>query len=122
MRTIRTLMNGWLKYKNHPEARIRKRFAKEKKKLLGFYAGALWATRRWFKDNPRIAQKMTDTLEDIYKEFGLKSRLAAPVLGGFIFHRLRKEEKRLADGYTYEPPTFCETSVKVVCPTIKATS
>ena len=62
---------------------------------------------------------MTEYLKNIYKEFGLKSRLAAPILGRFVLHRLRKEEKRLAD-YTYEPPTFYETSVKVGMPNDKA--
>jgi hypothetical protein len=80
------------------------------------YAGALWATRRWFKDNLIIVERMKDVIEDVYREFGLKSRLAAPVVGRWILHYLRREQKRLQAGLTYEPPTFYETSAQVVRP------
>jgi radical SAM superfamily enzyme YgiQ (UPF0313 family) len=116
MRMMRTLMNGWMKYKNHPEERIRRRFAKEMEEMPVIYSGALWATRRWFKDNSIIVERMEDVLEDIYREFGSKSRLAAPVVGRWILYRLRKEQKRLRVGLTYEPPTFYETSVQAVRP------
>jgi hypothetical protein len=116
MRMARSLMNGWMKYKNHPEARIRKRFARDIEKIPTIYAGSLWATRKWFKDNSRIVERMTDTLDSIYHEFGLKSRIAAPIVGLIVLYFLRKEEKRLATNYPYEPPTFYETSVMAVRP------
>ena len=116
MRMMRTLMNGWMKYKNHPEARIRRRFAKEMEEMPIIYSGALWATRHWFKDNSIIVDRMKDVLQDVYREFGLKSRLAAPVVGRWILYRLRKEQKRLQAGLTYEPPTFYETSARAVRP------
>jgi len=116
MRILPTIMEGWMKYKNHPEARIRKRFAKEVEKMPVYYAGALWATRRWFKGNSRVTEKMTDVLNDIYKEFGLKSFIAAPIVGRIVLYLLCKEEKRLAGNYSYEPPTFYETSARVVQP------
>ena len=78
------------------------------------YAGALWATRRWFKDNRKIVDRVTDTLEHIYREFGLKSRVAAPIIGRIVLYLLKKEEQRLLLGYTCEPPTLYENSVKAV--------
>jgi radical SAM superfamily enzyme YgiQ (UPF0313 family) len=114
MRMMRTLMNGWMKYKNHPEARIRRRLAKEIEEMPVIYSGALWATRRWFKDNSIIVEGMKDVLQDVYREFGLKSRLAAPVVGLWILYHLHKEQKRLQAGLTYEPPTFYETSARAV--------
>jgi radical SAM superfamily enzyme YgiQ (UPF0313 family) len=116
MRMLHTMMKGWKKYKNHPEARIRKRFAREMEEMPVIYSGALWATLRWFKDNPIIVERMRDVLEEIYREFGLKSRLAAPVVGRWILYCLRKEQKRLGAGFTYEPPTFYETSARAVRP------
>ena len=115
---IRTLMDGWMKYRNHPEARIRKRFAAGVEKMPTLYAGAVWAGRCWFKDNPKIVEKMTNLLNDIYREFGLKARLAAPVLGRILIYFLRKEDKRLKQGKTYEPPTFYDASLKAVKPTV----
>lgn len=116
MRMMRTLMNGWMKFKNHPKGRIRKKFAKEMEEMPVVYSGALWAAQRWFKDNSIVAGRMKGVLEDIYREYGLKSRLAAPIVGQWILNRLRKEQKRLQAGLTYEPTTFYETSVKSVRP------
>ena len=116
MRMMRTMMNGWMKYKNHPEARIRKRFAREMEDMPVINSGALWATIRWFKDNPTVIEKMKGVLGDIHHEFGLKSRFAAPIVGRWILYCLRKEQKRLEAGITYEPPTFYETSVRAVRP------
>lgn len=116
MRMVRTLINGWMKYKNHREARIRKRFALEVRQLPVLYAGALWATRQWFMDNPKIVERTMGDLRDIYREFGFKSRLAAPVIGRIALYLLNRENKRLEGGRTYEPPTFYETSARAVRP------
>ena len=116
MRVLPTIMKGWKKYKNHPEDRIRKRFTKDLEKMPVFFAGALWATCRWFRGNLRVTEKMTVVLNDIYEEFGFKSRVAAPIVGRIVLYLLRREEKRLAGIYSYEPPTFYETSAKAVQP------
>ena len=115
-RMMRTLLNGWLKYKNHPQAHIRKRFAMQVDKMPTLYAATLWATRLWFKNNPPVAGKMAGLLNDIYNEFGMKSRIAAPLLGRIVLHLIRKEQKRLDAGWAYEPPTFYVTSIKSVRP------
>ena len=117
IRMMRTLIGGWKKYKSHPEARIRKLYAMEVEKMAVLYAGALWASRFWFKDNQRIKKKITDMLKDIYCESGLKSRLAAPFVGCIVLYLLRKEDKRLAANQSYEPPTFYETFAEAVRPT-----
>lgn len=116
VRMISTLMNGWKKYKNHPEKRIRRRFASEVEKMPALYAGTLWATRHWFRENPSIAGKIADLLNSIYGEFGLKSRIAAPVIGKIILHFLDQEARRLQNGYTCEPPMFYETFPRAVAP------
>lgn len=120
IRMMGTLMKGWMRYKDHPEARIRKRFAREVQKMPTLYAGAVWATRRWFKDNPKMVERMAVLLNDIHGEFGLKSRVAAPILGRVILSRVRQEVRRIERGQTYEPPMIYETSVKAVRPTKKA--
>ena len=63
---------------------------------------------------------MTNMLDSIYHEFGLKSRIAAPIVGSAVLYFLRKEDNRLATNYPYEPPTFYETSVQAVRPGEKA--
>jgi radical SAM superfamily enzyme YgiQ (UPF0313 family) len=118
IRIMPTLMKGWNKYKNHPSPRIRRRFQKELEAMPVLYAGALWAARAWLGGDSPVTPQITRTLEQIRQEFGFRSRISAPILGRIILHRIRKEEKRLAGGHTYEPPTFYETSVRIFKPRV----
>ena len=110
VRIIRTLLRGWKRYKNHPNPRIRARFAHEAANLPVKYAGALWAARRRYRDDPHRCQLISHVLDELYAEFGWKARLAAPIVGRYLYHTLRREERRLQNGWTYEPPTFYETN------------
>ena len=108
VRIVRTTLRGWKRYKNHPDARIRARFAYEAKNLPLKYAGIVWAARQHLRDRPEMWKLMTDLLEEFHVEFGLRSRLGAAIAGRYLLHTVRREEKRLAEGWTYEPPTFYE--------------
>jgi hypothetical protein len=114
MRMMRTVMKGWLKYKHHPQARIRRQFAIQVENMPTINAGALWAAGRWFKDHPVLGPEMTAILQEIYREFGFKSRFAAPIVGWVVLKLLRKEDRRLAGEYSCEPPTFYEPSAPAV--------
>ncbi len=70
----------------------------------------LWATRRAYRHDTRLAGEISQLLTDLHDQFGWKSRLAAPIAGRYLFHMLRREQRRLAQGWTYEPPTFYETN------------
>ncbi len=106
VRMLRTVLNGHQRYKNHPSERIRRRFKLEAAGLWNIFAGTVWATRKWFADNPVVRERMDTLLKDLYAEFGLKCRLAAPLIGRFVYRRIRAEQKRLDAGWTYEPPTY----------------
>jgi len=110
VRIIRTLLQGWRRYKNHPDPRIRARFAHEAASLPVKFAGAAWAARHCFRQDPHRRQVISEVLQELHAEFGWKSRVAAPLLGRWMFHQLRREEQRLGRGWTYEPPTFYETN------------
>ena len=107
LRLIRVLLNGWQMHKNHPR-RVRERFAWEVFPLHSTYAGAVWAMRKWYRNDDRIAEKADKLLTDIYATFGWKTKLVAPLIGRYTFFSLKKEEERLADGWTYEPYVFYE--------------
>jgi radical SAM superfamily enzyme YgiQ (UPF0313 family) len=107
-RLIRTILSGWQRYKNHSNPQTRKRFAREVLPLKSAYAGAVWAMKKHYQNNQRLFEKLTALLHDIYREFGWLPRLTAPLIGRFLYFTLKREEKRLAHGWTYEPQTFCE--------------
>jgi hypothetical protein len=74
------------------------------------YAALIWATARYFRQTPRIHSQMTRLLDDLHGEFGLKARISAMLFGRYALRRLRQEQRRLEEGWTYEPPTFYETN------------
>ena len=128
-RLIKTLLKGWLRYKHHPDARIRDRYEWEVKPLKTTYAGAVWAMKKSYRKNEKMKKKMDHLLQDIYKEFGWKTKMIAPLVGVWVYITLKFEEKRLANGWTYEPPSFLEqnkaalalkdTNISRVVPEIK---
>lgn len=110
VRMARTMLQGWRRYKNHPSRPIRERFVWDTRSLATLYAGALWATRHWYRADAALSAKISRVLKDVYDEFGLKSRLAAPLVGRYVRWKMWREERRLCRGWTYEPPTYCETA------------
>jgi hypothetical protein len=64
--------------------------------------------RKWYRNDPRLAEKADRLLKDIHAAFGWKTRIAAPLTGRFAWFALKREEARLAAGWTYEPHYFHE--------------
>ncbi len=110
IRIIRTNLRAWKRYKDHPDERIRARFAIEAENLPENYAGVLWATERAYEGNLRLSRQIAELLEELHDLFGERSRRAAPIMGRYLLKKIRQEEKRLAAGWTYEPPVFYETN------------
>jgi len=108
LRGIQTKLNGWRRHKNHPKEHVRRRFTREVERLGRVPAAMLWAGRRWFRGNSRVYKELTATLEEVYREFGLRARMYALLVGPVLYWRTKKEERRLAGGWTYEPGTFYE--------------
>lgn len=102
-RLIRTMLKGWQAHGNHPDERIRNRVAWDSAPLRSAYAGAVWAMREWYRRDDRLGNMMDDLLQDLYRTFGWKTRLLAPVMGLYALLNLEGEEKRLARGWSCEP-------------------
>ncbi len=108
-RMCQTMLQGWRRYKDHPDPRVRERFAREMKKLSSAYNAALWAMEKDFrKVNRTVSEKIHKLRREVEKEFPVMARLTAASLGPVLLWTTRREERRLAAGQTYEPPTFLE--------------
>ncbi|MGA2858232.1 MAG: cobalamin-dependent protein [Candidatus Sulfotelmatobacter sp.] len=108
-RISRTLLTGWKRYKDWPDARVRERFAREMGRLSGIYGSALWAMERRFRNvNRNVSEQIRALREEFKRESGFVSRMMPAVLGPVLLWTTRREEKRLACGKTYEPPTILE--------------
>jgi radical SAM superfamily enzyme YgiQ (UPF0313 family) len=108
-RICRTTLNGWRRYKNDPDLRVRARFAWESRSLKDGYAAALWAMERHLRGaNDSVAEKIGALRKEVGREFGISSRIISAVLGPVLLWSSRREARRLAQGQTYEPETVIE--------------
>jgi hypothetical protein len=108
VRLVRTLLAGYVRYHDSADPRVRARFVFEARDLRGTFAAGLWATARWYAKDPVMCKRIKAVLQDLYTHLGWRARLAAWVMGPFIYHRLCKEQRALRRGWTYEPQTCCE--------------
>ena len=108
-RICRTTLEGWRRYKFHPDLRIRRRFEAEMSALKHVYGGVLWAMERQLKKtNAAISTQVRDLRRSLTDEFGVRARVASALVGPMLWWTSRREAKRLAGGWTYEPETFLE--------------
>jgi len=108
VRIARTTLAGWKRYKRNRDRRIVRRFAWEARELATTFAAVAAAARRYYRDEPAMHEKISTILKDLYREFGLKARLSSILGGRYLLRKIRQEQKRLAAGWAYEPPTFYE--------------
>ena len=108
-RICQTMLQGWKRYKHHHDQRVRARFEWEIKQLKTTYNAALWAMEKRLKQaNQQISSQIRSLRKDVEREFGLASRSTRAFLGPLLLWTSKREDKRLAEGITYEPPTVLE--------------
>jgi hypothetical protein len=61
-----------------------------------------------------MTAQMCELLQRLYEEFGWTTKLIAPLFGRYIYAMLKKEEKRLAQGWVYEPAFFYEKNAAAI--------
>ncbi len=108
VRIVRTTLAGWKKHKSHPDPRIRKRYEFDARGLGTSYSAMVAACLHYFEKDPVMKKKLKNLLKELHKEFGMKSRISSLLGGRFLLWKAIREQKKLASGWTYEPPTFYE--------------
>ena len=108
-RICRTTLEGWKRYRNHPEKRIRERFEREGATMRTAYSGMLWAMERQLRKTNRAVSDQIHALRmEMAKELGILSRLTGNLLGPLVLWTTRREERRLAGDWTYEPEVIID--------------
>ena len=110
LRTLRTILQGRQRYKRDLDPRIRRRFARESRGLGKQGVAAAAAAKLYYRDHPALYAKMSQLLDDLCDELGDAARIIAEAAGPPLLKDLRAEETRMAEGWTYEPPTFYEVN------------
>jgi hypothetical protein len=108
-RIYRTTMQGWKRYKSDPDPRVRERFEWEVRSIKTASSGLLWAMERQLRRTDEAMSRQIRALrKEIGCEFGVLPRVITGLLGPVLLWTSRWEQKRLAEGKTYEPKTFIE--------------
>jgi radical SAM superfamily enzyme YgiQ (UPF0313 family) len=84
-RICRTTFEGWKRYRNHSDRRVRERFQREARTLRHAYAAMLWAMEHRLREtNESVASQIRLLREEMEGEFGLIAAAAARILGPFL--------------------------------------
>jgi hypothetical protein len=108
-RICRTTLEGWKRYRDDPDERVRRRFVWESRRLRDVYCAMLWAMERRLRAaNQTISVRIGALRREVEQEFGIKTLLVGRLLGPVLAWTAGREEKRLAAGLSLEPPTIVE--------------
>jgi radical SAM superfamily enzyme YgiQ (UPF0313 family) len=108
-RICETIFQGWKRYHDHPDLRVRQRMANEAVKLRTTYDAALWVMeRRLRKTNVEVSARIRELRREVEHEFGIATRLPRTFVGPILLWASKREDRRLARGKTYEPQTFVD--------------
>jgi hypothetical protein len=108
-RICETIFQGWKRYHSDPDLRVRRRFAAEAQKLRTTYNAALWAMEKRLRStNPSVSKRIGELRREVESAFGTFTRLIRTVVGPVLLWTSKREDRRLANGVTYEPKTFVE--------------
>jgi hypothetical protein len=70
--------------------------------------------KKWYEGNDRMTERMSELLQSLHEEFGWTTKLFAALSGRYIYTMLKREEKKLARGWAYEPASFYEKNAAAI--------
>ncbi len=105
-RLIRTTAEGWRRYRDDLDPRVRARFEQERKEMAANYAAALWAMERYLhRSNARVSARVREVRLDLDRETGRLRRSLNRLVGPVLLWAARREARRFPHGRPAEPPT-----------------
>ena len=108
-RMMRTMFEGWKRYGQDDDVRVRTRFNADADKLRQGYGAVLWAMERYLRDsNEAVSARVRDLRRQIEHELGGLSRVIDRVVGPVLLWSARREVAVYPTGRPIEPQTFVE--------------
>lgn len=108
-RMMRTTFQGWTRYREDGDARIRARFAREAAKLRHGYGAALWAMEQYLRgSNDRASDRISDLRRQIEGDLGGLTRVIDRVVGPVLLWSARRDAAAHPTGRALEPQTFID--------------
>jgi len=108
-RLMASMMTGWRRYRDDPDARVRARVRGEAAQLASGHGAALWAMERYLRDSNRIiSDRIGDLRRQVEREIGGWSPLIDRVAGPLLLWSARRDARRTPAGRRLEPQTFVD--------------
>jgi len=108
-RLMRTMFEGWKKYRNDPDPLVRERVRLEARQLRTSYGAALWAMEKYLRDtNRQVSERIRELRVEIERELGLVSRLVDHIAGPVALWASRREQRLFPAGKLLEPRMFID--------------
>ncbi len=108
-RLMRTMFDGWKRYRNDSDPLVRARAWLEAKQLRTSYGAALWAMEKYLRDtNRQVSERIRDLRVDVERELGLVSRLVNHIAGPVALWASRRDHRRFPEGRRLEPQMFVD--------------
>ena len=106
-RLMRTMWEGWRRYHDDPDPRVRERFAVDGAQLKHGYGAALWAMEKYLRrSNQHASDRVRSLRLEIEREWGNLTRVVNRVVGSVLLWTSRREARRFPGGRPIEPRTF----------------
>ncbi|HJO38281.1 MAG TPA: cobalamin-dependent protein [Vicinamibacterales bacterium] len=106
-RLMRTMWEGWRRYHDDPDPRVRERFAVDGAQLRYGFGAALWAMEKYLRrSNRKVSDRIRSLRLEIEGEWGGLSRVVNRVVGPVLLWTSRRETRRFPSGRPLEPKTF----------------
>jgi hypothetical protein len=107
-RLIGTMFQGWRRYRDDADPRVRARVWRAASTLQSSYGAALWAMEKYLRPSNRIVSERIGALRaEIEHQFPW-SRVVNCSLGPALLWSTRREARRFPHGRRLEPRTFVD--------------
>ena len=101
------MWEGWCRYHDDPDPRVRARVAIDGAQLRHGYGAALWAMEKYLRrSNRQVSDRIRSLRLEIECEWGGLTRVVNRVLGPVLLWSSRREMRRFPSGRPLEPKTF----------------
>ena len=108
-RLARTMMEGWRRYRNDPDPRVRARARQDGRDLRDGYGIALYAMEKYLRrSNADVAAKIRVLRKDMERELGVFMRWVDRAAGPVLLWTSRRYARKFPRGQQIEPLTFID--------------
>jgi radical SAM superfamily enzyme YgiQ (UPF0313 family) len=108
-RLARTMMEGWRRYRNDPDPRVRERARQGGRELRDGYGIALYAMEKYLRrSNADVAAKIRGLRQDMERELGIFTRWVDRAVGPVLLWTSRRDARKFPRGQQIEPMTFLD--------------